>query len=422
MRNSQQTNPESKAPSDTAEIGSVFRTASWVWAGYLAALVGMDALIYANRPVEPVVWYHLINAVPMLVFFGLAYSGLLRKNSVLMTPLLIALISITPILLNYSLDLRLPPAPLSNIEGMVLRQLPVLFVGLALVAWHYQFALILFYSLATYLLELALVNLAIPPGDRQGVLYFVTTIRTISLVVIGIFINILINRLRAQQTALQKANTELTHYASTLETLAVSRERNRLARELHDTLAHTLSGLSVQLETAKAYWEVQPETTYQLLVNSLATTRSGLDETRRALKALRSSSLEDMGLLLALRRLAQQAAERGQLKLDLVLPDQIPTLAPDVEQCIYRIAQESLENVVKHAQAQNLSLHLRVEMDGVRLTIRDDGRGTDLRQVEQNGHFGLAGMRERAHLAGASLVIESTPRQGMQIDLLVKGQ
>ncbi len=178
----------------------------------------------------------------------------------------------------------------------------------------------------------------------------------------------------------------------------------------------------MQLETAKAYWEVQPETTYQLLVNSLATTRSGLDETRRALKALRSSSLEDMGLLLALRRLAQQAAERGQLKLDLVLPDQIPTLAPDVEQCIYRIAQESLENVVKHAQAQNLSLHLRVEMDGVRLTIRDDGRGTDLRQVEQNGHFGLAGMRERAHLAGASLVIESTPRQGMQIDLLVKGQ
>ncbi len=183
-------------PSNTEETGSVFRTAAWVWAGYLAALVVMDALIYANRPVEPVVWYHLINAVPMLVFFGLAYSGLLRKNSVLMTPLLIALISITPILLNYSLDLRLPPAPLSNIEGMVLRQLPVLFVGLALVAWHYQFALILFYSLATYLLELALVNLAIPPGDRQGVLYFVTTIRTISLVVIGIFINILINRLR----------------------------------------------------------------------------------------------------------------------------------------------------------------------------------------------------------------------------------
>ena len=105
--------------------------------------------------------------------------------------------------------------------------------------------------------------------------------------------------------SLREANANLTHYASTLEQLTVSRERNRLARELHDTLAHSLTAISVSLETAKAYFDIDQAKSRELLDKSLDATRLGVDETRRALKALRSSSLEDMGLGLAIQRAAE---------------------------------------------------------------------------------------------------------------------
>lgn len=408
--------------SDPLEPERVFRTAAWIWIGYLASLALMDLFIYVGRPLWPVVWYHLINAAPALVFLGLVYSPWTKAHGRVMTPVLIGLISIGPMLLNHGFGLHLPEAPLANLEGMVLRQLPVLFVGLVLVAWHYQLAIMLAYCVSTYFFELAVINALVPVfGERQIVFYFVITIRTITLGAVGIFINQLIARLRAQQAALQSANEELAHHASTLETLAVSRERNRLAREMHDTLAHTLSGLSVQLETAKAYWEVAPQTTYQLLVDSLATTRSGLDETRRALKALRASPLDDLGLLLALQKLAETAAERGRLELALALPDQLPALSPDVEQCIYRVAQEALENVVKHAGAEKLTVQLAAQNGEIALTVQDDGLGADLTRAERAGHFGLAGMRERAALAGGSLSVQSRSGQGTWVHLVVKG-
>ena len=94
-----------------------------------------------------------------------------------------------------------------------------------------------------------------------------------------------------------------------------------MARELHDTLAHTLSGLSVQLEATQAYWEADPDTARELLGRSLSATRLGLDDTRRALKALRASPLDDLGLLMALQRLAESAAERDRPKGAVELPD-----------------------------------------------------------------------------------------------------
>lgn len=102
-----------------------------------------------------------------------------------------------------------------------------------------------------------------------------------------------------------------------MEQLAVSRERNRLARELHDTLAHSLTAISVSLETAKAYFDIDIDRTLEFIDKSLDTTRKGADETRRALKALRSSSLEDMGLQLAIQRAAKSAAARFHLNLTL---------------------------------------------------------------------------------------------------------
>lgn len=406
---------------DTQQPARVFRTAAWIWIGYLASLAFVDLVIYASRPMLPVLWYQLTHSAPALVFLGLSYTKLIQTRSRVMIPVMILIISLSPLLLTHLFDLRLPAAPLSNLEGMVLRQLPVLFLSLVLVAWHYDLSLTFIYCVLTFIFEVVIVVTINPfRGDQQTVFFFVAAIRTISLAVIGIFINQLITILRSQQEALKAANQELTHHASVLETLVISRERNRLARELHDTLAHTLSGLAVQLETAKAYWIVKPETTYQLLVDSLATARSGLDETRRALKALRASPLDDLGLLLAIKKLSQTAAERGHLKLALILPEQLPALSPDIEQCIYRITQEALENAVSHANAQNLSVALTAKDSRITLVVRDDGQGTEQIQTEQAGHFGLTGMRERAELAGGSLAIQSAPGQGTSLQLEIR--
>jgi signal transduction histidine kinase len=250
---------------------------------------------------------------------------------------------------------------------------------------------------------------------------FIAIVRSVSFLVVGYFISRLMRQIQAQQDALAQANAQLTHYASTLENLATSRERNRLARELHDTLAHTLSGLTVQLETVKAYWDVNPETAHHLLAQSLDATRSGLDETRRAVKALRASPLEDMGLLLGLKKLAESAAERGKVALELSLPEQIPSLSPDVEQCVYRIAQEAVENVVHHANAGKLILRLTVDKANIFLAVEDDGLGLKVDQAEQAGHYGLAGMRERAQLAGGRLSVSSQPDHGTRVHLAIEG-
>jgi signal transduction histidine kinase len=134
-----------------------------------------------------------------------------------------------------------------------------------------------------------------------------------------------------------------------------------------------------------------------------------LQETRRALKALRASPLEDLGLMIALRELFESAAERGKLLLEISLPDKELLLSPDVEQCIYRIAQEAVENVVHHANAQHLSAQLTVAGAEIQLVIRDDGIGFKPETHSPAGHFGLKGMQERAQLVGGVLSIDSQP-------------
>src|SRR5512140_2525535 len=111
----------------------VFQTAAWMWLVYLLSLAIIDLFIYANKPLNPVLVYHFVNSCPALVFLGLSRSEWLKHRPNLIAPAMLLLITAAPILVNPVFDLRLPPAPLSNIEGMVLRQLPVLFIALVLV-------------------------------------------------------------------------------------------------------------------------------------------------------------------------------------------------------------------------------------------------------------------------------------------------
>ena len=192
-----------------------------------------------------------------------------------------------------------------------------------------------------------------------------------------------------------------------------------MARELHDTLAHTLSGLSLQLQTVKAYWKVDPATAQEMLDRAVAATRSGLQEVRRALKALRAAPLDDLGLSLAIRQVAESVAERGHLKLSLSITEPLPSLAAEVSQCFYRVAQEAIMNVLYHANAKRLSVTLKVKDNEALLKIEDDGIGFDV-TGEYTGHWGVKGMRERAELVGGRLLIKSQRHHGTTIQLYIE--
>jgi signal transduction histidine kinase len=408
--------------SEVPDSKRVFQTAAWMWLVYLVSLAVIDLFIYANKPIDPILWYHLINGIPAILFLGLSRSKWLKNQVNIVAPIMVLLITIAPILVNEMFDIRLPQAPLSNLEGMVLRQLPVLMIGLVLVAWHYKLVTMVIYTVALNLFELSIVLLQNRLDDpRLLSSYFIIVIRTVCFLVVGIFVNQLINHLRSQQESLRSANQQLSHYASTLENLTTSRERNRMSRELHDTVIHTLSGLTVQLETTKAYLTVNPETARNLLDQSLESTRYGLQETRRALKDLRASPLEDLGLIKALQQLTKTAAERGKLSLEVFLPKQELFLSPDVEQCIYRIAQEAVENVVHHANARKLMVRLDIKEKDIDLLIQDDGIGFNPETHILSGHFGLSGMRERAQMSGGELTVTSKPNCGTTIRLVIKG-
>ncbi|MBN1991762.1 MAG: sensor histidine kinase [Anaerolineae bacterium] len=391
-----------------------------LWLGYLLALLLIDHLFYPHPVFPPL--YYLLNGFNALVGLGLAWWP--RGRSVLgraFLPLVIGLLSVVPVVTAQLMTMRLPASPASGPEGVLLRIMPLLLMALILTAWQYGWRYVILFSGGIALFTLGLHLFYFRPGGLSLLPpVTVLVIQTVSFLVVGYFISTLMRRLKKQQESLAQANAQLTDYAATLEDLTISRERNRMARELHDTLAHTLSGLTVQLETVKAYWDVDPAAAQTILAKSLDATRSGLQETRRALKSLRASPLDDLGLLLALRQLATETAARANLQLELLVPEHLPPLSPAVEQCIYRVAQEATANVAHHANAKNLSVQLTCRPGTILLRVRDDGLGFEVGHDKNSDHFGLPGMRERADLVGGSLTIASKPGQGTTIELTIQ--
>ena len=222
------------------------RSAAWMWITYLASLALVDLAIYAsaNGPLEPILWYHLINTLPALAFLGLSYSRWLINQAGKAIPSMIALISVAPILVNHLFDLQLPPGPLANVEGMVLRQLPVLMMGLVLVSWHYSLKVMLLYSVVINLVELILAFLLTRMDDpRYFAFYFIILIRMVCFILVGIFINQIIAHLRAQ--AIRDSLTGLynRHYLNEFINAYIARaEREKTVIALVLTLVSAKSG------------------------------------------------------------------------------------------------------------------------------------------------------------------------------------
>jgi signal transduction histidine kinase len=294
---------------------------------------------------------------------------------------------------------------------------PFLSVPLILIAWQYSYRDVLIYCFGTAVFELALITFAHQANSGMPSEVEIILARSSFFVLVGYIVSNLVDAQREQRHELAEAHRKLLRYATTLEQLAISQERDRLARELHDTLAHTLSGLAVQLDAIATLWEPNPIKARAMLERALVATRGGLEETRRALQALRATPLEDLGLALAIRHYAESVASRSSLALTLDIAETISELPPEVEQCYYRVAQEALENVVKHADARQISVALHQAEGQLTLQVSDDGQGFAAESSASEYQFGLRGMRERAELIGATLEVGSQPEHGTTIRL-----
>ena len=290
-----------------------------------------------------------------------------------------------------------------------------LFIPLILISWQYKLKWVFIYSIMVTILNFMQVWLPMNLFSRPLSVAFGAAFALMGLFM---FTGYVVNRLAFEQ---KERNRQLSHYADTLDHLATSRERNRLAREIHDVLAHTLSGLAVNLEAVNALWQSNPDQAREILQQSLGVTRDGLVETRRAIQALRAGPLDDLGLTLALKQLALSFAERYDLQVSLDLPDKSLDLDPSIEQAIYRISEEALRNICQHARASHFSMSLRVDKDKLKFILLDDGRGLDDITWEAEDHFGLKGMQERAEAVGGILKIKNRQGRGTSLEFIVEG-
>lgn len=316
-----------------------------------------------------------------------------------------------------TLQWLIPPERRELVVLLFMLRLWIVFqVLLLFLAWRYDLLRVTLAGIALTLLDAAL---SFPFVTVSGPLYplyvVIVGARLLSVTGVGAGMAWLLAQQRDRQQALARAHRQLAHYAATVERLAVSHERNRMARELHDTLAHALSGVTVQLEAVDALWESDRARARALLAQALQGTRGGLAEARHALQSLRASPLEDLGLALALRRLAESVTARAGLQLDLALPHSLEALPPPVEQCVYRVAQEALTNIVRHARSSRVRVALAREGDQLTLAVADDGRGFDPASAGAS-RLGIKGMRERAEMFGGTLAIESAA-QGTTVRL-----
>jgi two-component system NarL family sensor kinase len=191
-------------------------------------------------------------------------------------------------------------------------------------------------------------------------------------------------------------------------------ERNRLAREIHDTLAQGLTAVSLQLESADALLEVEadPNRIRQMVQQALQLTRANLEEARRSVLDLRAAPLDGRTLVEALLLLAEEAS----LPVDLLVSGGNQPLPPRVETGLYRIAQEAVNNACRHAEASQIIIKLLATPQVVSLLVEDDGIGFDVDDVSSS-RFGLLGLNERVKLLNGRLQIESSVGQGTRIEV-----
>ncbi len=195
---------------------------------------------------------------------------------------------------------------------------------------------------------------------------------------------------------------------------AQEQERIRIARELHDEIGQMLTAAAIQADRAAEDGDGDPSRALRTIADGI---RASLDDVRRIARELRPEALDDLGLVNALMALCTRIGGQGELRVERRLEPGVPAMSPEAELVVYRVAQEALTNVLRHARASRATVSLHADDSAVVLKVSDDGRGLPLETP--SGTAGISGMRERARLIDALLTVRSEPGQGVEVALEV---
>lgn len=265
----------------------------------------------------------------------------------------------------------------------------------------------------TYFLALSLTNFIIFTNIENATYWLLTIIPTV--IFIGMYVTMYLRQAEAREKAqaladeLEAANRQLTEYSARVEDLTIANERQRMARELHDTLSQGLAGLILQLEAADAHLTNQhSEKAQSIIGNAMNQARMTLADARRVIDDLRQPSLDDLDS--ALRLEVSRFTNATGIPIHFHA-DPTPPLADPIKETLVRAVAEGLTNIVHHAQAHNVAVDVRMEDKSLLVTIKDDGVGFDPSSIP-SGHYGILGMQERVRLVNGSLEIQSARGKG----------
>jgi len=243
------------------------------------------------------------------------------------------------------------------------------------------------------------------------------------VIFVGFFTHVMAQAERARKQVqrmaqrLEGLNQQLREYAVQAEELATTKERNRLAREIHDSLGHYLTVINVQLEAARTVLDSDREAAYQALEKAQSLAKDGLSEVRRSVAALRASPMEDRPLTSAIEGLLEECRAAG-IQGQLDISGEVRELPAQAEHALYRAVQEGLTNVCKHARASCVKVQLDyAAAGGIVLVIEDNGVGVDLEKGEEG--FGLFGLRERVHLLDGRVTLHSAEPEGSSLEVFI---
>lgn len=253
----------------------------------------------------------------------------------------------------------------------------------------------------------------ITPGDPSSWLVNVGG-SVILAVVVGMFVNAIARQSQQRREALDALEATRAELATTSRRAGVLAERERLARDIHDTVAQVFTGIVMQLEAAEQALDTDPGTAGAHLDRARRSARDGLGELRRSVHALRPELLEGATLAQALDHTVRRWAEETGTAAAAATTGVAVTLHPDAEVALLRAAQEALANIAKHARATRATVTLSYAGDVVALDVDDDGVGFDP-AAAGNGGLGLTGMRERAAALGGRVAVESAFGRGTTV-------
>jgi signal transduction histidine kinase len=240
---------------------------------------------------------------------------------------------------------------------------------------------------------------------------------------IVVFTQMAVNEERARSEVeklardLAEANQSLRTYAMQAEELAITKERNRLAREIHDGLGHYLTTVYMQIQAARAVFIIDPQKALEALIKAQNLSQEALVDVRQSVAALRDTPGSQLPLPEEVTRLLH-ACEGAGLGNDLKILGAPRTLSPQAQQTVFRAVQEGINNACKHAKAGCLWVTLDyTQADRVRLVMQDDGIGAN----HMDGGFGLVGMRERVNLLNGEFAVKTAPGEGFRLEVSIPG-